>query len=101
MRINRNEISTYSDKYEYLRGRVPGVEVSGSGANAKIVIRGVATVYGSSDPLILVDGVEITDLSTVRPGDVKSVEVLKDAASCAIYGVQGANGVILIKTRDR
>ncbi|MBR1433680.1 MAG: CocE/NonD family hydrolase [Bacteroidales bacterium] len=101
VRINRNEISTYSDIYEYLRGRVPGVEVSGSGANAKIVIRGVATVYGSSDPLILVDGVQITDLSTVRPGDVKSVEVLKDAASCAIYGVQGANGVILIKTRDR
>ena len=101
VKINRNEISTYSDIYEYLRGRVPGVEISGSGANTKIVIRGIATVYGSSDPLILVDGVRVTDLSTVRPGDVKSVEVLKDAASCAIYGAQGANGVILIKTRDR
>ena len=101
VKINRNEIMAYSDMYEYLEGRVPGLQVLGSGANAKIIIRGVATIQGSSDPLIMVDGVPVTDLSHVRPEEVKSVEVLKDAASCAIYGSQGANGVILITTRNK
>ena len=64
----------------------------------RIIIRGVGSINSSNDPLILVDGSEITDLSTINPNDVKSVNVLKDASS-SIYGVRGANGVILITTK--
>ena len=98
LKINKDEILTYSNIFDYLRGRVPGLNVMGQGSDAKIIIRGVATINGSTDPLIIVDGVQTTDISWVRPADVRNVEVLKDAASCAMYGVQGANGVILITT---
>jgi len=64
----------------------------------RIIIRGIGSINSSNDPLILVDGSEITDLSTINPNDVKSVDVLKDASS-SIYGVRGANGVILITTK--
>jgi TonB-dependent Receptor Plug Domain. len=80
--------------YDYLRGRVPGVQVT---ADNRIIIRGIGTNSGNTDPLILVDGVEVTDLSTIDPAYVKSVDVIKDGSS-AIYGMQGGNGVIIIKT---
>ena len=101
LKINKNEIQTYSNIYDYLRGRVPGLNVVGQGSETKIIIRGISTIYAGTDPLILVDGVQTTDISWVRPADVTNVEVLKDAASCAMYGVQGANGVILITTRKK
>ena len=63
----------------------------------KILIRGVNSINSSSDPLILVDGVEMSDISSLNPADVKSVDVIKDGSS-AIYGMRGANGVILITT---
>ena len=63
----------------------------------KIIIRGIGTNSSATDPLILVDGVEVTDLSSIDPMNVKSVDVIKDG-SAAIYGMQGANGVIIIKT---
>ena len=87
--------ATYADMYEYLRGRVAGVSVT---SDNKIIIRGISTINSSSDPLSLVDGVEITDLSTINPADVSSVDVIKDG-SASIYGMRGANGVILITTR--
>ena len=84
---------TYSNMYDYLRGRVPGVIVTG---NNSIIIRGIGS-NGETSPLILVDGVEVTDLSHLDPHFVSSVEVLKDASS-SMYGMRGANGVILITT---
>ena len=63
----------------------------------RIIIRGIGTNSNNTDPLILVDGVEVTDLSGINPADVQSVDVIKDGSS-AIYGMQGANGVIIIKT---
>lgn len=82
--------------YDYLRGKVAGVEVR---PDNTIFIRGHNSMYASTDPLILLDGTEITDLSIVNPYDVYSVDVLKDASS-AIYGMKGANGVILITTKS-
>ena len=81
--------------YEYLRGRVAGVMVT---PENKILVRGVNSINASTDPLILVDGVETTDLSVINPADVSSVDVIKDG-SASIYGMRGANGVILITTR--
>ena len=94
VKVRKEEAQTYSDMYEYLRGRVPGVQVT---SDNRIIIRGIGTNSGNTDPLIIVDGVEVSDLTGVDPMFVKSVDVIKDGSS-AIYGMQGANGVIIIKT---
>ncbi len=84
-----------------LQGQVPGVQITSTsgapGAASNIRIRGLGT-NGDSRPLILVDGIRIEDLSTINPGDIESITVLKDATA-GIYGVQAANGVILITTK--
>lgn len=86
-----------------IQGRTAGITVlpsSGSpGAGTKIRIRGVNS-NGNSNPLYIVDGMKTSDISNVDPGDIESIEILKDAASCAIYGTEGANGVILLSTRS-
>ena len=86
-----------------LAGMAAGVQVlQGSGRpNSEgfgINIRGIGTLNNAS-PLVLVDGMEM-DLSTVNPNDIESISILKDAASCAIYGNRGANGVILVTTKS-
>ena len=96
VKMTREEAQIYSSMYDYLRGKVAGVMVEGK----KITIRGVNSINSSTDPLILLDGMVIEDLDTVNPHDVKSVDVLKDAGSAAIYGSRGANGVILITTKS-
>jgi TonB-linked SusC/RagA family outer membrane protein len=85
-----------------LQGVTPGVEVQGNqgtpGSMPTVRIRGVGSV-NSTDPLYVVDGVP-ADIATINPSDVESMQVLKDAASCAIYGSRGANGVIIITTKS-
>ncbi len=85
-----------------LQGLAAGVTVNANsgqpGAAAEIRIRGIGTINNSS-PLYVVDGVMVSDISYLNPGDVESTEVLKDASATAIYGSRGANGVILIKTK--
>ena len=96
--MNTTAVTGYSDIGEYLRGRVPGLTVIKDGHRYRFIIRGVSTINGSSEPLFIVDGVEVADISYLNPRDVKSVEVLKDSSS-SIYGARGAYGVILITTR--
>lgn len=85
---------------EVLFKTVPGVEVMRSGSDIKLRIRGIATINNISDPLIILDDIPYSgSLSTLNPNDIKSIDVLKDASATAIYGVQGANGVILITTK--
>lgn len=85
-----------------LQGQVAGVNIVNAGAqpggDATIRIRGVGTIGSGEKPLVLIDGVEGT-LSDVAPTDIETISVLKDAASCAIYGARAANGVVLVKTR--
>ena len=88
--------SGYSNIYEYLQGRVAGVEVVGT----SIRIRGERSINSSNEPLIIVDGMETSDISSISPEEVQSIDVLKDASTTAIYGSRGANGVILITTRN-
>ena len=87
--------SGYANIYDYLKGRVAGVEVNGT----EIRIRGERSIMGSNEPLILVDGMVTDDISNISPDEVERIDVLKDASSTAIYGSRGANGVILITTR--
>lgn len=86
-----------------LQGMLAGVEVrtnSGApGSSVSMSIRGVASVNAESQPLYVVDGVLVDDISDVNPSDIASIEVLKDASSAAIYGSRGANGVIIITTK--
>jgi len=88
---------------EALQGRLAGVNVtnnSGSpGAGLKVIIRGVGT-NGSAAPLYVVDGAVVGNIDNIEPYDVASIEVLKDAASAAIYGASAANGVVLITTKQ-
>ncbi len=89
---------------EALAGKLSGVLIQNQnpepGANPKIQVRAASSLSGDSGPLIIVDGYQISgNLATVNPNDIESLEVLKDAASAAIYGANGANGVILVTTK--
>jgi TonB-linked SusC/RagA family outer membrane protein len=85
-----------------LQGQTPGVQITTTsgqpGSNIRVVIRGQGTINGAG-PLYVVDGVLMGDISFLSPSDIESIDVLKDAASAAIYGSQGANGVILVTTK--
>jgi TonB-linked SusC/RagA family outer membrane protein len=86
-----------------LQGKTSGVQiVSPSGkpsAGFSMRIRGTSSISGSSEPLYVVDGVPSSDTRTINPADIESITILKDASSAAIYGAQGANGVVLITTK--
>jgi TonB-linked SusC/RagA family outer membrane protein len=92
-----------TDPTKALQGVVPGLTITyGNGgltAAPKVNIRGIGSINGTSNPLILVDNIETTDLSIINPNDIESVSVLKDAASTSIYGARAAFGVVLIKTK--
>lgn len=88
-----------------LQGKIAGVQVqnltSEAGANPRIRVRGLSSINAGADPLVVVDGHPVPDgLAFVNMADVESVEVLKDAASAAIYGSRGATGVIIVTTKS-
>ncbi len=89
---------------EALQGKLAGVNVTtteGSpDAEVKIRVRGGTSLTQSNDPLYIVDGMPVSSISDIAPTDIASMDVLKDAAATAIYGAQGANGVIIITTKD-
>ncbi|GAB6121511.1 SusC/RagA family TonB-linked outer membrane protein [Dysgonomonas termitidis] len=86
-----------------LQGQTPGVNIIKSngkpGEGFKITVRGLGTV-GNSTPLYIVDGIIGADINTLNAADIESIDVLKDAASAAIYGARAANGVILVTTKQ-
>lgn len=88
---------------QFLQGTVPGLNVGLStfaGGTPPISIRGRVTLTGSQNVLIILDGIQYTQsLSSINPDDIASIDILKDASSTAVYGAQGANGVILITSR--
>lgn len=89
---------------EALAGNLAGVRAQSTsgvpGEELQIRIRGVNTINGSSDPLYVIDGVPYESMSDINPADVASIQVLKDASATSIYGARGANGVILIETKQ-
>jgi TonB-linked SusC/RagA family outer membrane protein len=91
-----------ADPVQALQGRVAGVDITANsgqpGAGTRIRVRGVGTI-NNSDPLYVVDGVQIADISFLLPTDIESTEILKDASATAIYGSRGANGVVIITTK--
>jgi TonB-dependent SusC/RagA subfamily outer membrane receptor len=89
----KRRFSTYSNIYDMIRAEVPGVMVSGN----NIVLQGMKTYGGSNTALLVVDGIPTDNLNNIIPSDVKSIRLMK-GPEAAIYGMMGANGVILIET---
>jgi TonB-dependent SusC/RagA subfamily outer membrane receptor len=100
--ISSKQIESNARVEQVLQGRTSGVTVvssSGSpGSGAKVRIS--AGSNGNSDPLYIVDGMKVSTIENLAPSDIANVEVLKDAASAAIYGTEGANGVVIITTKQ-
>lgn len=90
---------------QVLQGRAPGLYASAGsgqpGASANVIIRGVGSINGSTQPLYVIDGipVEAAAFSALSTSDIESVDVLKDASATALYGSRGANGVIVVTTK--
>lgn len=89
--LKKGNATMYTDIYQMISGKVPGVTVNGT----KITIRGVSSINSGTDPLLVVDGMVVNSIDFINPMEVKAIDVLK-GSSAAIYGSRGANGVILI-----
>ena len=104
--VSSEELNTkpVSNAFEALQGKAAGVDITSSqrpGELGDIRIRGNRSLNASNSPLYVVDGVQVgTDVSYLNPSDIESMEVLKDASATAIYGSAGANGVIMITTKQ-
>ena len=89
---------------EGLSGKIAGLDITRSsgqaGSGPQILLRGNRSLAGSSAPLFVIDGVSGGSIDNLNPNDIESIEVLKDASSTAIYGAEGANGVIIVTTRQ-
>ncbi|MDH6311670.1 TonB-linked SusC/RagA family outer membrane protein [Parabacteroides sp. PFB2-10] len=96
-------VGRIGDAAELVKGKIAGmtiVNITGDpNAVSNIRLRGISSLRGNSDPLVLIDGVE-GELNHVAPENIESIDVLKDASAASIYGTRGANGVILITTRS-
>ena len=89
---------------EALTGRLPGVQITTTDgspdAEMIIRVRGGGSVTGDNSPLYIVDGFPVSNINDIAPSDIETIDVLKDASSTAIYGSQGANGVVIITTKS-
>src|ERR1051325_3455667 len=87
-----------------IQGRVAGVDIVTTGEKpgdgVRVRVRGVRSITAGNDPLYVVDGIPAAGITDLNPNDIASIEVLKDASATAIYGSRGANGVVLITTRQ-
>jgi TonB-linked SusC/RagA family outer membrane protein len=99
--LAKNPVSNVT---EALQGHLPGVNVLSQdgrpGANVSIKVRGGGSITQSNDPIFIVDGFPVSGISDIPADRIESIDVLKDASSTAIYGARGANGVILVTTKD-
>lgn len=85
-----------------LQGRVAGVNITNTGqpgSSPTVRIRGTGSILGRAEPLYVVDGTIVNDLTFLNPADIESMEILKDASSASIYGLRAANGVVLVTTK--
>lgn len=96
-------VGAFTDPGQLLQGKVPGlVVVQNSDPNGGVnsmTLRGASTLNGSTSPLYVVDGIPGVNLNLIPPGDIESIDVLRDASATAIYGSKAANGVIIVTTK--
>ncbi|MFD2162292.1 SusC/RagA family TonB-linked outer membrane protein [Paradesertivirga mongoliensis] len=93
-----------SSALEAIKGRVAGVSISATegspDAEMTVRVRGGGSITQSNEPLYIIDGFPANSISDIAPGDIESISILKDASSTAIYGARGANGVVLVTTKN-
>lgn len=104
MDMNKPQSEGSATMLSSMQGRLAGVQITTDaapgGGNSSIRIRGISTVNGS-DPLYVIDGIATNEnINSLNPGDIESIQVLKDASSASIYGSRAANGVIIITTKS-
>lgn len=103
--ISADEIAAKAptDIFDAIQGMSAGLQVTSSsgepGADSEVRIRGISTFDSGGEPLYIVDGMPMDDISDINPGDISNFEIFKDAASASIYGSRAANGVIVITTK--
>jgi iron complex outermembrane receptor protein len=92
-----------NDVAQLLQGKVAGLSISKPGGNPnegfEIRLRGLSTIGAGTSPLVVVDGMIGADLNSIDPNDIKTIDVLKDGSSAAIYGTRGSAGVIIVTTK--
>ncbi len=97
MENNNDEYCHYSNIFELINGRLPGVQILNGGDEPEVIIRGPGSLNASNCALYVVDGNVVNSISSITPCHVKRIDVIKDG-SAAIYGSRGANGVVIIET---
>lgn len=88
----------YSDVFSLVQGKFSGVQIKSTGSGQGIFVRGQKSITGDNEAIYVVDGVRVADVSFVNPCEMASIDILKDGAA-AMYGSQGANGVVIIETK--
>jgi len=91
--VSKPRYSSYTNMYDMIKAELSGVQVRGT----SVIVQGITSFQGSSEPLFVVDGIIVNQINDISPSDVESIELLKGPAT-VVYGMQGANGVIYIKT---
>jgi TonB-dependent starch-binding outer membrane protein SusC len=89
--------------WQLIQGKVAGLDISKPGGDPNgsyyLRLRGLNTIYGNTQPLVVIDGIIDASINNIDPNDIESISILKDASAAAIYGTRGANGVILVTTK--
>jgi TonB-dependent SusC/RagA subfamily outer membrane receptor len=98
MQQENNEYCNFTNIYELLKGKFPGVTVDGTSGTYRIFVRGSQSINSSDEVLFVVDGSAGASIDGLNPCNIKSISVIKDGMT-AIYGTRGSNGVILIETK--
>ncbi len=98
MQQENNEYCNYTNIYELLKGKFPGVTVDGTSGTYRVYIRGAQSINSSNEVLFVVDGSIATSIDWIHPCNIRSIDVIKDGMA-SIYGARGSNGVILIETK--
>jgi len=93
-----NDFCNYTDVFDIVRGKFPGVQVKSTSMGQGIFVRGDKSMTGDNQAVYVVDGVRVNDISFVNPCEMVSIDILKDGGA-ALYGAQAANGVVVIETK--
>jgi len=98
MQQENNEYCNFTNIYELLKGRFPGVTVDGTSGSYRVYVRGTQSINSSDEVLFVVDGSSGANVDGLNPCNIKSISVIKDGMT-SIYGTRGSNGVILVETK--
>lgn len=95
-----NDFCNYTNVFDIVRGKFPGVQVKSTSMGQGIFVRGDKSMTGDNQAIYVVDGVRVNDISFINPCEMVSIDILKDGGA-ALYGAQAANGVVVIETKGQ